>query len=294
MNSIYGIVGSIVVAALLIVGALAVTRSETKAGPTSGEPELQHVHGLAVDVANPNRLLIATHHGLLLLENESELARIGGVQDDLMGFSSHPTDSSTYFGSGHPVRGGNLGFQKSTDGGMTWQKISDGIGGPVDFHSMTVSTVNPDLVYGYYGSLQRSTDGGRTWQGANDNVRPISLTSDPKRESVVYATTQNGVLVSDDKADTWKSLSPHLDGGAVSLIAFHQSGEYALAYSLKLGGLGRSTDGGTTWQKLGETFGGETVMYVAFSPTEPRIYALTESNNIYKSMDKGDTWSKVR
>lgn len=293
MNSTLGIAGSILLAALLIIGALMHSRSNgTEAVPH--EVELQHVHGLAVDVANPNRLLIATHHGLLQFVNDSELSRIGVVQDDLMGFTQHPTDPSIFFSSGHPARGGNLGFQKSTDAGTTWQKLSDGIDGPVDYHSMTVSMVNPNLLYGYYRTLQRSTDGGKTWEVAKGTVQPISLSSDPVKENVVYAATQDGVMISEDRAASWKSLSPQLDGAAASLIAFHPSNEYALTYSLKLGGMGKSTDGGKTWQKLSENFGGEAVLYVAYSKMEPRVYAITESNSIYKSADAGSTWAKMR
>lgn len=293
MNSTFGIVGSILLAALLIIGALMYSRS-SGTETASHEVELQHVHGLAVDVANSNRLLIATHHGLLQLVDDTDLSRIGTVQDDLMGFTQHPTDPSIFFSSGHPVRGGNLGFQKTTDSGTTWQKISDGIDGPVDYHSMTVSMVNPDLVYGYYGTLQRSTDGGRTWEEAKGRVQPISLSSDPARENVVYAATQSGVQISEDRADTWKSLSPQLDGAVASLITFHPTNEYALTYSLKLGGMGKSTDGGKTWEKLSEDFGGEAVLFVAYSKTESRVYALTESNAIYKSIDTGNTWTKVQ
>ena len=292
MNSSLGIAGSILLAALLIVGAFVYTRSGSSE-TVSHEPELQHVHGLAADVTNPDRLLIATHHGLLQLEDGS-LSRIGTVEDDLMGFTVHPTDSSVYFGSGHPARGGNLGFRKSADGGVTWQKVSDGIDGPVDFHSMTVSTVNPDLVYGYYGMLQRSMDGGRSWEVAKGSIQPISLSSDPIRENVVYAATKSGVAISEDRGDSWKSLSPQLDGAPASLIAFQPKNEYALTYSLKLGGMGKSMDGGKTWQKLGETFDGESVLYVAYSAREPRAYALTESNAIYQSTDAGATWMKVR
>lgn len=293
MNSSLGIAGSVLLAALLIVGVFVYTRSGGSE-MTSNEPELQHVHGLAVDMANPNRLLIATHHGLLQFVDDSKLSRIGAVQDDLMGFTQHPADPSIFFSSGHPVRGGNLGFQKSADGGTTWQKLSDGIDGPVDYHSMTVSMVNPDLFYGYYGTLQRSTDGGKTWEVAKGTVQPISLSSDPVKENVVYAATQSGVMISEDKADSWKSLSPQLDGTAASFIAFHPSNEYALAYSLKLNGMGKSTDGGKTWQKLNENFGDDAVMFVAYSKTESRVYAITESNSIYKSTDRGETWSKVR
>jgi len=92
MNSSLGITGAILLAGILIIGVLVYSRS---AGPerASDEPRLQHVHGLAVDIANPNRLLIATHHGLFQLENETDLSRIGDVEDDLMGFTPHPADA---------------------------------------------------------------------------------------------------------------------------------------------------------------------------------------------------------
>lgn len=292
MKSSFGLAGGIILAALLVIGTMAYLRSDS-GNHTAGTPELQHIHGLAVDVANANRLLIATHHGLFQLENDA-LSRIGNVEDDLMGFTAHPTEASVFFSSGHSARGGNLGFQKSTDGGRSWQKISDGIDGPVDFHSMAVSTVNPNLVYGHYGNLQRSTDGGRTWEVTKGSVKPISLSNDPQRESVVYAATQNGVLVSEDRGDSWKSISPQLDGGAVSVFAVHPTGKYALTYSVKLGGMGKSTDAGATWRMVSENFGGEAVMFVAYAKNEPFVYVLTESNAIYKSADEGETWSKVR
>ena len=53
---------------------------------------ITHAHGLAVDVENSSKLYIATHHGLLVLENGKELFRVGKSQDDYMGFSPHPSD----------------------------------------------------------------------------------------------------------------------------------------------------------------------------------------------------------
>ena len=279
----------LIAAMVLIGGVLLFSRGDVPR--QAEEPRIEHAHGIAVDDVDPDRLLIATHHGLFELKGERLLARVGASQDDLMGFTPHPTDPATYFSSGHPAQGGNLGFQKSTDGGLSWQKVSDGIGGPVDFHSMTVSTVNPDLLYGFYRLLQRSTDGGRTWEVAKGAVR--SLSTDPKRESVVYAATDSGIMASEDRGDSWRSLSPGLEGDAASVIAFDPTGEYALAYSLKLGGLGKSVDGGITWQKIGEQFGSKAVLYIAYSQDGSRIYALAEKDSLYKSTDQGETWAKI-
>jgi photosystem II stability/assembly factor-like uncharacterized protein len=292
----YVVPGTIILSALLIVGVI---MFQDSSGPetvteTTQEPRLEHVHGFAVDVSNDERLLIATHHGLMQFEN-NKLSKIGTVSDDLMGFTPHPSDPSVFFSSGHPTRGGNLGFQKSTDGGETWQKISDGLNGPVDFHSMTVSTVNPDLVYGHFGSLQHSKDGGKTWQIAKGQIQPYSLSTDPKREGVVYSATANGVMLSEDNGDTWKSYSTGLENGAVSVFAIDPGSKYALAFSQVLGGMGKTTDSGATWTKINESFGNQPVMFIAYSKTQTgMVYSLTQSNNIYKSTDEGSTWARIR
>ncbi len=292
------IIGGAVI--LIIASALFFTRSspiaETGSTLTSAI-SFSHSHSIAVDIADAKKVYIATHEGLYLLQNDKDLFQVGKSRDDLMGFSPHPTISNIFFSSGHPARGGNIGFQKTTDGGVSWEKISTGLGGTVDFHSMTVSQVNPDLVYGFFGNkLQRSTDGGRSWEYAKGTIAPISLSSDIVKENVLYASTRSGVQVSEDKGDTWKSISPQLEGGAVSVFAVDpQTPAHTLAFSEKLGGMGKSVDGGVMWQKLPETFGGEAVLYLSFSKSEmSTVYVLTSANSIYKSTNSGDSWTKVR
>lgn len=274
----------------------------TNSNPASNlypEQSISHGHGLAVDVSDPSKVYIATHYGLLLLQNEKDLYRVGKSRDDYMGFSPHPTEANVFFSSGHPSTGGNIGFQKSEDGGVTWEKVSNGVNGPVDFHAMTVSPVNPNLIYGWYqGNLQRSLDQGRTWEIVNRDLLAVYLAADTEDENVVYAATPQGqgVMVSRDKGVTWTSLSPALQSGAISVIAIHpQDSKILLTFSEKLGGLGKSTDGGTTWTKIPEGFGGETILHIAFSRSEPNVaYALTHENKLYKSIDAGDTWTQVR
>ena len=192
-----------------------------------------------------------------------------------------------------------MGFQKSDDGGVTWEKVSNGVNGPVDFHAIAVSPVNPNLIYGWYqGNLQRSTDQGKTWEITNRDLLPVYLTADTQDENVVYAATPRGqgVMVSHDKGVTWTSLSPALEGGAVSVIAVNpQDSKILLAFSQKLEGLGKSTDGGTTWQKVSEGFNNETILHIAFSRSTPNmVYALTHENKLHKSSDSGGTWTQIR
>jgi len=290
------------VIALAVIGILiAFVIFARRGGDTSESPlrpvdAISHGHGLAVDVADPNKVYIATHHGLLVLVNDKDLYRIGTRQDDDMGFSVHPTDPRVFFTSGHPRGGGNLGFQKSEDGGVTWQRVSNGVNGPVDFHAMAVSPTKPNIVYGWYRGLQRSTDSGKTWEVLNANVADIiSLTAHPVDENVVYAATAQGLLRSSDKGDSWERVSDELRKGAVVTLAIHpQDPQRMLSFSQNMG-LTKSVDGGRTWEKVNEEFGGDFVLYLAIDRKKPEtVYALTRNNVLYKSTDGWNRWNKIR
>ena len=269
-------------------------------GNGTGTPvtSFSHAHGLALDLVTPGKLYIATHEGLYLFEDDTELSRVGKSTDDLMGFTAHPTQKGVFFSSGHPSRGGNSGFRKSVDGGVTWEMISPGVDGPVDFHSMTVSMANSEVLYGLYaGRLQKTSDGGVTWTYlAEVLTTPRALSTHPTDENTVYAATQNGVEVSRDGGVTWASLSSALTGGAVSVFTVNpHNAQNALVFSERLGGLGKSEDGGVTWESGSETFEGEAVLYLGFSvPQQGLAYALTAQQSVYKSVDGGDSWTKVR
>lgn len=255
--------------------------------------EITHGHGLSVDVADPSKVYIATHHGLLLLKNDKDLYQVGSANDDYMGFSPNPTNSKIFFSSGHPETGGNIGFQKSEDGGFTWEKVSEGVNGPVDFHAMTVSPANPDLIFGWYqGAIQRSTDGGKTWEiVSTTNIPLINLAADPKDENIVYAASPQGLMVSKNKGKDWNSL---LDG-FVSVVAINpQNSQELFSYSEKQQ-LAKSSDAGKNWKKMSVDFKGEIPLYISFNRQKPEIiYLLTEKNSIYKSTNGGDSWNKIR
>lgn len=254
---------------------------------------ITHGHGLAIDVKDPNLLYIATHHGLLVLKNDKELFSLGSQKDDYMGFSRHPSDPTVFYSSGHPAEGGNIGFQKSVDGGYTWKKISEGVNGPVDFHAMTVSPVNPKLIYGWYqGALQRSEDEGKTWQIASTTQFPvINLAADPKDANVIFAASPLGLYKSTDKGKSWKQMQE----GFVSAIAVNSVNANNLISFSENNKLAVSNDGGNIWETKDEAFSNETPLFIAISNQQPEIvYILTEKNSIYKSTDSANSWSKIR
>lgn len=283
----------IVIAVVLVIfGALVFSSdSEQENGDsdTGQSLSLSDIHGLEVDIDDSDRLYLPNHQGLYVQGADRAITRVSKVSDDFMSFAVSPTDSSVFYASGHPKTGGNFGLIKSTDSGVTWQDVSDGLNGPVDFHTMAVDSKNGDNIYGYYaGALQRSLDGGESWEYLNNAPNQIIQLSAGSAEDQIYAATTNGLYVSDNQGDSWKLAA--FEGETVIAIEVNPVSSQLIA-NTNAQGLVLSDDNGETWNR--SDFGtSDTVLYIASSVSEPtKSYLVTKSLKIYQSTDSGLTWS---
>lgn len=117
------------------------------------------------------------------------------------------------------------GVYKSTDGGDTWNKLTNGLPdkliGKIDF---AVSAANPEVVYANIeasddlGGLYRSDDRGASWEFVSDNR---NLTNRPFYYTNIYANPQNEDVIfnsalrfqrSDNGGKKWTGIRvPHGD-----------------------------------------------------------------------------------
>jgi photosystem II stability/assembly factor-like uncharacterized protein len=162
--------------------ALAAATGMAAGAGTLGELlQRTHVHGLAVDRGDPERLLVATHHGLYAAQPDGTVEQVSPHQDDLMGFSAHLTEPDVIYASGHPAGGGNLGVIRSDDGGQSWALVSPG---EEDFPRW----------------LRRSEE------ISEDPV--LHIAADPADPSRLFAATMRGtILRSDDGGATWSQMA---------------------------------------------------------------------------------------
>ncbi len=256
-----------------------------------------HIHGLAVDRGDSNRLYIATHNGTFLLTNDKDLSVVGRAHDDYMGFSPDPKDPNVLFSSGHPQGGDNLGVQRSDDGGQTWRKLSQGdSNGPVDFHSMTVSEANPNILYGWFrGKVYRSMDGGTTWKVLPNQLPPVvSFSTDLRDDTIVYAGTLNGILKSTDRGEIWVSMPEFENDAVVDMDIDAQNGDMIFATEKRgIVRVGPGSEGGTIIEKMGTFPEGKTPSQIAVDRKNPHVLYAAVDHTLYKSTNSGKTWQKI-
>lgn len=276
--------------ALLVVVAAPSLALASEVLPVHELKQHTHIHGVAVDQTNARHLLIATHHGVFRAGPDGMAERISPVKD-FMGFTPHPDEAQIFYGSGHPAQGGNLGFIVSNDGGETWQQRSPGANGPVDFHQMTVSPANPDIIYGTYGGLQRSADGGHSWSVVGPLPADlISLAASALQTDTLYAGTRNGLQISRDGGESWQNA---LSDIPVSLVAV--DGEGGLFAFVPGHGLVRTDEEVLDFSTLSQGWEDQVLLHMAVDPANPmRVFGASHQSNIFASEDGGRTWSEVK
>ncbi len=175
------------------------------------------------------------------------------------------------------------GMYKSTDAGKTWSFL--GLKDGQQIGNISVDPTNENRVFAAvlghpYGpnterGVYRTTNGGKTWERVlykDENTGAVQVTIDPKNPNVVYA-------------DLWAARQGPWENG-----------EWQGPES----GLYKSTDGGTSWQKL--TNGLPTVAQglgrigFCIAPSETnRLYATVDApelGGVYRSNDAGVTWTR--
>jgi len=201
--------------------------------------------------------------------------------------------------------GTQRGVVKSLDGGATWQSSSAGIPpvrvqtiaiDPTTTSTLYAGTVTPSGVQSV--GVFKSTDGGATWTDINSGlIDPIAgfspvdvqaLAIDPRHPGTILAGSSfSEIFKSTDGGLTWQPKT--LGGFNVSLqtaaFQFDPTDSTKISAATTSGFL-RSTDGGESWNVVGNTV---SLFALAIDPTTPAtLYAGNLSGyGFLKSTDGG-------
>ena len=133
---------------------------------------------------------------------------------------------------GHVYLGTINGVYRSTDVGLTWEKVNSGLGG-VKVATMTIDAADDLYIQttypGQYDGYYRSQDGGDTWQ-ALDFYDHIGWTMEflSIGGSFYAIGSDYGVTFSDNDGETWAQINTGIDNDE----------SYYQLYDLHLGGNG--------------------------------------------------------
>ncbi|MGD9344341.1 MAG: hypothetical protein PVH84_00655 [Candidatus Aminicenantes bacterium] len=210
------------------------------------------------------------------------------------------------------------GVYKSTDGGETWRNM-----GLEDTHHIgriVIHPTNPDIVYvaalGHLWGpneergLYKTSDGGKTWVNAkfiDENTGFVDVAMDPDNPDTLYAAAYqrrrrgwgfngggpgSGLYKTTDGGENWAKLVnglPEGDLGRIGIDIYRRNPSivYAIIEHKSNGGVYRSEDKGSTWERMSRT--NPRPMYYSQIRIDPnndrRIWVLGAS--MYVSDDGG-------
>src|SRR6185295_9874814 len=225
----------------------------------------------------------------------------GGWNNDNYGLKSDivtvlaldPTGPSTIYA------GTRSNVFKSTDAGQSWIPASNGLVRP-NVLSLLVDPATPATIYVGIGfadfnnssGVYKSTNGGNTWNAANTgltNTSVLSLAIDPITPSTLYAGVYgSGIFKSLDGGAHWAIHTSPSVFFIEAIAVDHSNPEtvYVGANSSP-GGVSKSTDGGVSWQLLGNGLTGDFVRGLAIDPITPSTIYASTNEGLFKSIDGG-------
>lgn len=274
-----------------------------------------HVRALAVHPQRPSTLYLGSEMGLFVSNDGAEKwtklpAPLDGLQ--VWSLCMVPQQPDVLIVGTCPSR-----LFRSEGGGRTWSEAAAKlerecprilwtrvtcIAGAPDDPNQLWAGVEIDGVH-------HSRDNGRTWQpiGSGLSSRDIHalvvMPAPGGKSHRLVAATNNDLNISDDNGVTWRPLQI---GKAMpwsycrTLIQPCGRPEEILlgngdAPPGTAGVIGRSLDGGNSWQQaVMPSRANSTMWSFAVHPAEPRmIYASSVSGQVYRSLDGGASWQRL-
>ncbi len=205
-------------------------------------------------------------------------------------------------------RNGGTTYEKSTDGGTTWNPAGAGL--PPYSQKLFSDPTTPGRIWAAVGhdALFKSTDGGLSFlpsrTGLEDQyIRDLAV--DRAEPTTLYAAAQGttnpdvygGLFVSHDSGASWGPLDIGISGphGATAVAADPGSSPrvYVGAGLGLRGGFFKSADGGVSWTRAEKGLSGYYAYAVASHPGLPSATFAFSGANFFGTLDGGGSWAAL-
>ncbi len=255
------------------------------------DPDVVYVAALGHSYTfNEERGLFKTTDGGKAWSKILYISDKAGVTDVVM----DPSDNKTLYATtwerdrkawNHVSCGEGTGLYKTTDGGLTWKRLTNGFptGKYIGRIGLDVSVSNPNVVYAVLS-----------------NQTPLSKKNEEKERRRRRRVIGGEIYRSDDKGESWKKVNENSISVFDDIVVSpdNENNIYVLGVNLLT-----SWDGGKTYKKLGGTV---VHLYhhstralhldhhdLWIDPLNPDILLLGNDGGFYLSNDRGKTWLHI-
>ena len=197
---------------------------------------------------------------------------------------------------------GGLGLYLSTDNGVTWKDISNGLPSSyvrtlaisgTNLFASTGSTVVLQPGYGVY----RSTNNGASWTVANNgltntDVTAFAISANKSGDTSIFAGTDSGVFLSTNNGISWSSIG--LKSLGITALAVFTKGDTTRIFAGTRTGVFLLTNNGSSWDSVNTGLSGQLVNAIAISADGlggANIFVGTQEGSVYLSSDNGLHWN---
>jgi len=201
-----------------------------------------------------------------------------------------------------------IGILKSTDGGMTWRQINNGIRN-LFIGFLEMHPTNPKILFAAagnnappwnkMGAIYRTLDGGEHWTEVLSKATFTVVTISPSNPNVIYAGSEVAFYRSDDGGNTWQKFNkpsegcygpPGIRAGFPISAVVDPNDPMTIFANNYSGGVFKSTDGARTWVDASKGYTGADLRDIVVDPyTRETVYTIGRSGP-YRSYDGGANW----
>lgn len=229
----------------------------------------------------------------------------------------HPENSNIVWVAAygpHRVDGGERGIYRTKDGGTTWEHVLD-ISPYTGCWELHMDPRDPDVLYasahqrqrqlytfvtgGDESGIYKTTDGGDHWTRLKgglpqEMVGRVGIAISPANPDVIYAVVEakenGGVYKSTDRGASWSKQSSYTTSyGFYMQKLFCDPKDVDRVYAMDI--LNHvTTDGGKTWDLLGEDKKHVDNHTLWIDPKDTRHLLSGCDGGVYESFDKGKSW----
>ncbi len=187
--------------------------------------------------------------------------------------------------------GSDGGIFKSTNAGVDWEDLSEGLG-IRQIYRLSCSELNAQVMcigsQDNGSSIRKSNGAWIDWLGADGMENVIS----PINTQVIFGMTQFGNLYkTTDGGQTIINLPEPDDGNWVTPLAMHPNNQDIIFGGWN--GVYKSTNGGNSWTYISSGSINEDLDNLVIAPSDPNFIYASVENILYRSSNGGSSWTSV-